>query len=73
VTAVLTIVANGKPRELADGSSIADLLESVGWKPQWVVVERNGEPVERSAFGETVLVDGDRLEIVRAVAGGAAG
>lgn len=70
MTAVLTIVANGKPRELPDGSSIADLIDAVDLKPQWVVVERNGEPVERSAFGETVLREGDRLEIVRAVAGG---
>ena len=68
----MTIVANGKPRALPDGSSITDLLAAVGWKPQWVVVERNGEPVERSAFPDTVLHDGDRLEIVRAVAGGAA-
>ena len=68
---MLTIVANGKPREVPDGSTIADLLAEAGWKPQWVVVERNGEPVERSAFGEVGLAEGDALEIVRAVAGGA--
>lgn len=66
-----TIIANGRPRELPEGSTIADLLASVGWKPQWVVVEHNGEPVERSAFAAAELADGDRLEIVRAVAGGA--
>lgn len=66
-----TIVANGKPRDVPEGSTIADLLDSVGWKPQWVVVERNGEPVERSAFGDVGLIEGDALEIVRAVAGGA--
>ena len=68
---MLTVIANGKPREVPDGSTIADLLASVGWKPQWVVVERNGEPVERGAFAAHALTDGDRLEIVRAVAGGA--
>ena len=68
---MLTVVANGKPREIPAGSTIADLLASVGWKPAWVVVERNGEPVERHAFAESVLQEGDRLEIVRAVAGGA--
>ena len=67
---MLTIVANGKPREVPDGSTIADLLDDVGWKPQWVVVERNGEPVERSDFGDVRLNEGDALEIVRAVAGG---
>ena len=68
---MLTVVANGKLREIPDGSTIRDLLDGVGWKPQWVVVERNGEPVERSAFALTALAEGDRLEIVRAVAGGA--
>ena len=35
-----------------------------------VVVERNGEAVGRAEMGTTVLADGDRLELVRAVAGG---
>jgi sulfur carrier protein ThiS len=35
-----------------------------------VLVERNGEPVERRLLGEVVLADGDRLELVRAVSGG---
>lgn len=68
---MLTVVANGKPRKVPAGSTIADLVAVVGWKPEWVVVERNGEPVERGAFAEIALADGDRLEIVRAVAGGA--
>lgn len=67
---MLTIVANGKPREVVEGWTIADLLADAGWKPQWVVVERNGEPVERSDFGDVRLSEGDALEIVRAVAGG---
>ena len=66
-----TVTANGKPRDVPDGSTILDLLDAVGWKPQWVVVEHNGEPVARSAFGARALAEGDRLEIVRAVAGGA--
>jgi sulfur carrier protein len=64
------IVANGKPREVHDGATIADFLTTLGWRPQWVVVELNGEPVERSRLGERRLSDGDRLEVVRAVAGG---
>jgi thiamine biosynthesis protein ThiS len=35
-----------------------------------VVVERNGEPLTPSALHTTQLADGDRLEIVRIVAGG---
>lgn len=66
-----TIVANGKTRDVADGATIRDFLATLGWKPEWVVVEHNGEPVERARLGERTLAEGDRLEVVRAVAGGA--
>ena len=66
-----TIVANGKHREIPDGATIVDFLSVLGWKPEWVVVELNGEPVERTRLGDRRLTDGDRLEVVRAVAGGA--
>jgi sulfur carrier protein len=64
------IIANGKPRAVADGATIVDFLRTLGWKPEWVVVELNGEPVARAKLGERILSDGDRLEVVRAVAGG---
>jgi sulfur carrier protein len=64
------ILANGKPRQVPDDSTIVDFLSTLGWKPEWVVVELNGEPVERARLGERCLADGDRLEVVRAVAGG---
>ena len=66
----LSIVANGKPREVVDGFTISDLLSEYGWKPEWVVVEYNGEPLERARYPSVRLKSGDRLEIVRAVAGG---
>ena len=64
------VVANGKPREVNDGISITDLLSEYGWKPEWVVVEYNGEPLERARYPNVRLNAGDKLEIVRAVAGG---
>lgn len=67
----MRIVANGKPREVESGETVADLLAAFGWKSEWVVVEVNGEPLERARYASVYLVDGDRLEIVRAVAGGA--
>ena len=51
-------------------SSQAGLLNEIGWKPEWVVVEYNGEPLERARYPHVRLSAGDRLEIVRAVAGG---
>jgi sulfur carrier protein len=66
----MTVVANGKPRALPDGATIAEFLDGLGWKPEWVVVEHNGEPLARDRYRAVRLRDGDRLEVVRAVAGG---
>jgi len=67
---VITVVSNGRPVELPEGSTVTDLLTSLQLGGKWVLVERNGEPVERRQLDRTVLAHGDRLELVRAVAGG---
>ena len=64
------MTANGDRVELATGSTVVDLLERLGMGAKWVVAERNGEPVNRADMPTTVLTDGDRIELVRAVAGG---
>ncbi len=66
----MKVIANGDPVELADGSTVDDLLVALGLGGKWVVVERNREPVARADFPTLVLEDGDRIELVRAVAGG---
>ena len=66
----MRVTANGEPVELAEGATVEDLLRALGLGGRWVVVERNGEPVARASFPATALADGDRLELVRAVAGG---
>jgi len=65
------VLANGNSVELDDGATLDDLLAALGLGAKWVVVERNGEPVPRRETATTLLADGDRLELVRAVAGGA--
>ena len=66
----MQVVANGTAVELDEGATLADLLGHLGLGAKWVVVERNGEPVPRRETETTSLSDGDRLELVRAVAGG---
>ena len=66
----MRVTANGDPVELRDGATVEDLLHALSLGSRWVVVERNGQPVARAAFSSTPLADGDRLELVRAVAGG---
>ncbi|MEN3315680.1 MAG: sulfur carrier protein [Acidimicrobiaceae bacterium] len=66
----MRVTANGDAVELADGATVDDLLAHLGLGGKWVLVERNGEPLNRRDLATTVLVEGDRLELVRAVAGG---
>ena len=66
----MRVVANGDPVELHEGATVDDLLAALGLGGKWVVVERNKEPVARADLATTVLAEGDRIELVRAVAGG---
>jgi len=62
--------ANGRPFDLEVGTTLAAFIRSRSLDPRFVVVELNGEPLERSTYDDVVLAGGDRLEVVRAVAGG---
>lgn len=64
------VVANGKPVEAALPCSIAEFLIAQQLLPRSVVVEHNGEAVAPSEFSARTLRAGDRLEIVKIVAGG---
>jgi thiamine biosynthesis protein ThiS len=66
----MRVVANGDTVDVPGGATVDDLLQQLGLGGRWVLVERNGEPVNRRELTTTVLADGDRLELVRAVAGG---
>ncbi len=66
----MNVVANGETLDLAEGATVEDLLTALGLGGKWVVVERNREPVPRADLATTVLGEGDRIELVRAVAGG---
>jgi sulfur carrier protein len=64
------ITANGETFDLPVTRTIAEFVRDRGLDPRFVVVERNGEPLERSRYETVTLEDGDRIELVRAVAGG---
>lgn len=66
----MQVTANGRPVELRDGGRLVELIELLGLGERWVVAEINGEAVNRSEMPSLVLADGDRIELVRAVAGG---
>lgn len=67
---MIALVINGEPREFEAAMKVAQLVEQLGLAGRKIALERNGEIVPRSQFGEQSVVDGDRLEIVVAVGGG---
>ena len=64
------ITINGTPLIQAEGSPLLELLQKQNYRTERVAVELNGEIVPKAAFGQTILKDGDRLEVVSFVGGG---
>ena len=65
-----TVTANGKETHVTTPCTVEGFLQQLKLPPRSVVVELNGEALTPSSFAEKQLQSGDRLEIVRIVAGG---
>jgi sulfur carrier protein len=61
---------NGDDRDIADFENIADLIGALGLPDRATLVEHNGLALRRDEWRERTLAEGDRLEIIRIVAGG---
>ncbi|MGQ9505877.1 MAG: sulfur carrier protein ThiS [Thermogutta sp.] len=66
----IRVLINGEWRELPAGMTLVDLLRELKLANQPVAVERNLKVVPKSQHDETLLSEGDRLEIVTLVGGG---
>ena len=67
---MIEIVVNGAAQRHEGTLAVSDLLQRMALAGKKIAVERNGEIVPRGAHGSTLLLDGDRLEIIVAVGGG---
>jgi sulfur carrier protein len=67
---LVNLTINGEQREFAPLANLAALVEQLGMKADRVAIELNRDIVPRARWSETVLHDGDRLEIVHFVGGG---
>ena len=65
----MKLVLNGKEREVA-AAQVEELVAELGLPLSAALVEHNGTALLRSEWPKTGLRDGDRLEIIRMVAGG---
>ena len=69
---VLHIRVNGEDRETAGNASLDDLVGEFSLPKERIAIELNGQVVRRDRWKETVVADGDRIEIVHFVGGGSA-
>ena len=60
---------NGENLDIA-GKTLAEYLETTSYNPKRIAVECNGDIVPKSQYGETILHDGDTVEVVSFVGGG---
>ncbi len=64
------ITVNGKQIQRASEMSVADYLEQNNYQIKRIAVELNEEILPKYSYSDTMLKDGDRLEVVTFVGGG---
>ncbi|MDQ2872748.1 MAG: sulfur carrier protein ThiS [Candidatus Eremiobacteraeota bacterium] len=70
MTQTIRAAVNGEVREFPEGTTIAQLLQTLERPSVGIAVALNDRVVRRFEFVSQVLADGDRIEIIKAVAGG---
>lgn len=68
--ATILVTVNGSERSVAAGSTLVDLIRSLDMNPELIVVEHNFEILDRKTYGDVVLSQDDRVELVHFVGGG---
>ena len=63
------VKVNGTELDIV-GKTVAEYLSTTNYDPKRIALERNGDIVFKSQYAETVLKDGDSLEVVSFVGGG---
>jgi sulfur carrier protein len=66
----MKLLVNGDRRDVAEGATVADLVNEMETPPAGVAVAVNGEVVPRAGWEEASLTEGDRVEVLSAIGGG---
>lgn len=66
----MRVTVNGEVVEVAEGTTVAALVEGRAPSPNGIAVARNADVVPRSAWADTRLDPGDRVELLAAAQGG---
>lgn len=67
---MITIVLNGKNQQIHNNSSVEQLLRTLNLENKRLAVEINEQIIPRSSFGDYILNEMDKVEIVQAIGGG---
>lgn len=70
VNQTIEVMINGESRRIESGASLSWLIEELQLPPQRIAIEHNLEIITKARWAETILHEGDRLEIVHFVGGG---
>jgi thiamine biosynthesis protein ThiS len=66
----MQVLVNGKDSDTKGATTVAELVERFRIPPESVLIEHNGIALHRREWSERTLAEGDRIEIIRVVAGG---
>lgn len=69
-TPKITLFINGKAQQQNTGITLTDLLTELKLSPKMILVEHNHRALLRTEWDQAKLEHGDRLELIRVVAGG---
>ncbi|MDX6766528.1 MAG: sulfur carrier protein ThiS [Candidatus Methylacidiphilales bacterium] len=66
----VVVFVNGRARQVSDDRDLVSLIDELQLAPRMVLIEYNGRALHRHEWPGVKLAHGDRLEILRVVAGG---
>jgi thiamine biosynthesis protein ThiS len=66
----MDILLNGEKTDTRGAATVADLIRRFELPPETILIEHNGVALHRREWSEKGVTDGDRIEIIRVVAGG---
>lgn len=66
----MTISLNGEKSDARGAQTIAELVERYQFPSQSILIEHNGTALPRREWPAKTLAEGDRVELIRVVAGG---
>ena len=67
----MNILLNGEPKEIPANLAVAGLIAELGLTPERLAIEVNRRIIRRADWPSTTLAEGDKVEVVHFVGGGA--